>query len=32
LNRPFGLSIDDENNLYIVDFENHRIQKFIVDN
>ncbi|CAF0758726.1 unnamed protein product [Adineta steineri] len=28
LNHPFGLSFDDEENLYVVDSHNHRIQKF----
>ncbi|CAF1421653.1 unnamed protein product [Adineta steineri] len=28
LNRPMGLCFDDEENLYVVDYLNHRIQKF----
>ena len=32
LNVPIVLSFDDENNLYIVDKDNHRIQKFVVNN
>ena len=32
LNSPNGLSFDVENNLYVVDSWNHRIQRFKVDN
>jgi hypothetical protein len=28
---PIGLSFDQQRNLYIVDFGNHRIQKFEID-
>ncbi|CAF1397776.1 unnamed protein product, partial [Adineta steineri] len=28
LNSPDGLSFDDEGNLYVADYWNHRIQKF----
>ena len=28
LSCPYGLSFDDEGNLYVVDFLNHRIEKF----
>ncbi|CAF4258079.1 unnamed protein product, partial [Adineta steineri] len=28
LSYPFDLSFDDEGNLYVVDWENHRIEKF----
>ena len=31
LNNPIGLSFDVENNLYVVDQWNHRIQRFLVD-
>ncbi|CAF4397016.1 unnamed protein product, partial [Adineta steineri] len=31
LNWPTGLSFDDEENLYVADAGNHRIQKFIID-
>jgi len=31
LNHPRGLSFDVENNLYVVDCDNHRIQRFHVD-
>jgi hypothetical protein len=31
LNYPISLSFDQENNLYIVDCHNHRIQKFMID-
>ncbi|CAF3961787.1 unnamed protein product [Adineta steineri] len=30
LNRPMGLSFDNETNLYVADYESHRIQKFEV--
>ncbi|CAF1485971.1 unnamed protein product [Adineta steineri] len=30
LNRPMGLSFDNETNLYVADYENHRIEKFEV--
>ncbi|CAF1361382.1 unnamed protein product, partial [Adineta steineri] len=26
---PSGLSFDDEGNLYVADYSNHRIQKFV---
>ncbi|CAF4139482.1 unnamed protein product, partial [Adineta steineri] len=25
---PTGLSFDDEGNLYVADYKNHRVQKF----
>ncbi|CAF4216043.1 unnamed protein product, partial [Adineta steineri] len=28
LDHPNGLSLDDEGNLYVANFLNHRIQKF----
>ncbi|CAF4313211.1 unnamed protein product, partial [Adineta steineri] len=28
LNHPFGLSFDDEGNLYVAELGNHRIDKF----
>ena len=31
LNKPIGLVFDRANNLYVVDSENHRIQRFDVD-
>ena len=31
LHCPIGLSFDNENNLYVVDCDNHRIQKFTTD-
>jgi hypothetical protein len=31
LNCPVGLSFDGERNLYVVDHENHRVQKFVID-
>ena len=29
---PTGLTFDIDNNLYVVDCDNHRIQRFCVDN
>jgi DNA-binding beta-propeller fold protein YncE len=31
LNGPVGLSFDRHGNLYVVDNENHRVQKFNID-
>ena len=31
LNEPFGLSFDRHGNLYVVDYGNHRVQKFNID-
>jgi len=31
LNYPYGLSFDVENNLYVADQENNRIQRFRID-
>jgi sugar lactone lactonase YvrE len=31
LNRPIGLSFDRHGNLYVVEYENHRVQKFSID-
>jgi DNA-binding beta-propeller fold protein YncE len=31
LNRPVGLSFDRHGNLYVVDYGNHRVQKFNID-
>ncbi|CAF5043443.1 unnamed protein product, partial [Rotaria sp. Silwood1] len=31
LNWPFGLSFDRHGNLYVVDWRNHRAQKFDMD-
>jgi peptidoglycan hydrolase-like protein with peptidoglycan-binding domain len=31
LNWPVGLSFDRHGNLYVVDAENHRVQKFNID-
>ena len=31
LNGPIDLSFDGENNLYVVDFWNNRVQKFLID-
>ncbi|CAF4343683.1 unnamed protein product, partial [Rotaria sordida] len=31
LNGPVGLSFDRYGNLYVVDNENHRVQKFNID-
>jgi hypothetical protein len=28
---PIGLSFDRQNNLYVVDYFNHRVQKFHID-
>ena len=28
---PAGLAVDGENNLYVVDSQNHRVQKFTKD-
>ena len=30
-NEPIGLSFDRHGNLYVVDAENHRVQKFNID-
>ena len=30
-NRPSGLAVDSEDNLYVVDTLNHRVQKFTKD-
>jgi ABC-type transport system involved in cytochrome c biogenesis ATPase subunit len=31
LHLPTGISFDREGNLYVVDRNNHRVQKFVVD-
>jgi hypothetical protein len=31
LNRPWDLAFDRQNNLYVVDYSNHRVQKFNID-
>jgi len=31
LKYPQGLSFDIENNLYVVDLENNRVQRFFID-
>ena len=31
LNWPVGLSFDRHGNLYVVDYRNHRVQKFNID-
>jgi hypothetical protein len=31
LNEPVDLSFDRHGNLYVVDFENHRVQKFNIE-
>ena len=31
LNYPVGISFDREDNLYVVDCDNHRVQKFEID-
>jgi sugar lactone lactonase YvrE len=31
LNCPIGLSFDRHGNLYVVDYGNHRVQKFNID-
>jgi NHL repeat len=31
LNRPIGLSFDRHGNLYVVDYGNHRVQKFNIE-
>ena len=31
LNNPIGLSFDRHGNLYVVDYGNHRVQKFNID-
>ena len=31
LNGPIGLSFDRHGNLYVVDYGNHRVQKFNID-
>ncbi len=28
LTKPYDLSFDRQNNLYVVDYNNHRVQKF----
>ena len=31
LNHPYGLQFDQQRNFYVVDRQNHRIQKFEID-
>ena len=30
-NQPFDVTVDDDDNVYVVDFDNHRLQKFSSD-